>query len=388
MIVAFLHMVLGEMVPKSVALTAPERSAVLLPPLQAVFTFVLWPFVWFSTACRGGAPRLLRVEPADELAQAHTSAELAIMMEESVASGELEATEHVLLAGALGFPADRRVAEVMAPASQLVTVPTTATVACAELVHRSGHSRVLVVGSSRDDVVGFLHAKDLLRIPTDRRDGLLPPGVVRVALRVRPDDRLSDVLPRDASGSPARGGGRRPRRPGVERASAGHARGRPEAIVGDIRDEWGPDPAPDRARSVGVVASCGREGDPNRWASGPDRAQGVTAWTTAHRRGRPGGGRRASCPRAGEGLASVVGSAPASGCGSRARPGCRGSVEGDVVLRGRPGRRSARTPAGAAARAGRQRGHLAGDGGRPSCWPPRSPPECPCRPSWSPIPTG
>lgn len=46
MIVAFLHMVLGEMVPKSVALTAPERSAVLLAPLQAVFTFVLWPFVW------------------------------------------------------------------------------------------------------------------------------------------------------------------------------------------------------------------------------------------------------------------------------------------------------------------------------------------------------
>src|SRR5690606_5846556 len=101
MIVAFLHMVLGEMVPKSVALTAPERSAVLLAPLQAVFTFVLWPFVWVLDRLSRWGTRLLRVEPADELAQAHTSAELAIMMEESVASGELEATEHVLLAGAL-----------------------------------------------------------------------------------------------------------------------------------------------------------------------------------------------------------------------------------------------------------------------------------------------
>jgi CBS domain containing-hemolysin-like protein len=195
-IVAFFHMVLGEMVPKSVALTAPERSAVLLAPLQRVITFLVWPAVWTLDRLSRWGTRLLRVEPADELAQAHTPSELAVMMQESVASGELEATEHVLLSGALGF-LDRRVAEVMAPADQLVTVPTTATVAEAEeLVHRSGHSRVLVVGSSRDDVVGFLHAKDLLRIPDERRGGLLPPGLVRVALRVRPDDRLSDLLPR------------------------------------------------------------------------------------------------------------------------------------------------------------------------------------------------
>ncbi len=237
-IVAFLHMVLGEMVPKSVALTAPERSAVVLAPLQGAITFLVWPVVWVLDHLSRWGTRLLRVEPADELAQAHTPGELAVMMRESVASGELEATEHVLLAGALGF-LDRRVTEVMAPAEQLVTVPTTATVAQAEeLVHRSGHSRVLVVGRSRDDVVGFLHAKDLLRIPDDRRDGLLPPGLVRVALRVRPDDRLSDLLPRM----------RRARRHvavvsdlderGVDRVSGlVTLEDILEAIVGDIRDE-------------------------------------------------------------------------------------------------------------------------------------------------------
>lgn len=195
-IVAFLHMVLGEMVPKSIALTAPERAAVLLAPLQGAITFVVWPAVWVLDRLSRWGTRLLRVEPADELGQAHTPSELAVMMDESVASGELEATEHVLLSGALGF-LDRRVSEVMAPASQLVTVPTTATIAEAEeLVHRSGHSRVLVVGASSDDVVGFLHAKDLLRIADEDRDGLLPSGLVRVALRVRAEDRLSDLLPR------------------------------------------------------------------------------------------------------------------------------------------------------------------------------------------------
>lgn len=249
-IVAFLHMVLGEMVPKSIALTAPERSAVLLAPLQGAITFVVWPAVWVLDRLSRWGTRLLRVEPADELGQAHTPSELAVMMDESVASGELEATEHVLLSGALGF-LDRRVSEVMAPASQLVTVPTTATIAQAEdLVHRSGHSRVLVVGASPDDVVGFLHAKDLLRISDEDRGGLLPPGLVRVALRVRPDDRLSDLLPRmrrarrhvAVVSEPAD-------RPAVRRRGDGSAHTAErvlglvtledvlEAIVGDINDE-------------------------------------------------------------------------------------------------------------------------------------------------------
>lgn len=254
LIVAFLHMVLGEMVPKSIALTAPERSAVLLAPLQAAITFVVLPFVWVLDRLSRWGTRLLRVEPADELTQAHTAGELALMVEESVASGELEATEHVLLAGALGF-LDRRVSEVMAPAAHLVTVPTTATVAAAEdLVHRSGHSRVLVVGSSLDDVVGFLHAKDLLRIPDDHRDGLLPSGLVRVALRVRPDDRLSDLLPRMRRARrhvavvtlPATGpdsSGRATTGAGAEVVGLVTLEDVLEAIVGDIRDETDRDQA-------------------------------------------------------------------------------------------------------------------------------------------------
>jgi CBS domain containing-hemolysin-like protein len=237
-IVAFFHMVLGEMVPKSIALTAPERTAAVLAPVQSAIVFVLRPLVVLLDQLSRLGTRLLRVEPADELGQAHTPTELAAMLEESRAGGELEATEHVLLAGALGF-LGQRVAEVMSPAEDLVTVPATATVAEAEeLVHRSGHSRVLVTGAGPDDVAGFLHAKDLLRLPADRRDGLLPPGLVRVALRVRPDERLTDLLPRM----------RRARRHVAvvtEADEAGVARvvglvtleDILEAIVGDIQDE-------------------------------------------------------------------------------------------------------------------------------------------------------
>jgi CBS domain containing-hemolysin-like protein len=240
-IVAFIHMVVGEMVPKSLALSAPERVAVALAPIHRIVVVVVRPAVaslyWLARL----GTRLLGVQPTDELAHAHTAVELAVLVEESRAGGELERSEHELLVGALGFLAVQ-VDEVMAPREQLVTVPHTATVAQAEeLVHESGHSRVLVLGEGADDVTGFLHAKDLIAVPMEQRDGFLPPGIVRVALRVGPHDPLEDVLPRM----------RRARRHVAVVVEGDRIRGLLtledilEAIVGDIRDETDVEPHDD-----------------------------------------------------------------------------------------------------------------------------------------------
>lgn len=231
--VSFVHMVLGEMVPKSLALSAPERTIVLLAPTTRVITTVLRPVIVGLNGLGVWGTRLLRVEPTDELTQAHTALEFAAMLQESAAEGELEAAEHDLLSGALGF-LGVGVADVMAPREQLVTVPSTATLAEAEeLVHRSGHSRVLVTGRGPGEVIGFLHAKDLLRHTAGLPGDPLPPGMVRTALRVGPDELLPDVLPRM----------RRARRHVAVVAEGESVLGLVtledilEAIVGDIRDE-------------------------------------------------------------------------------------------------------------------------------------------------------
>ncbi|MEX0768324.1 MAG: hemolysin family protein [Microthrixaceae bacterium] len=193
-IIALIHMVVGEMVPKSFALSAPESVAVALAPLHSVVVGLVRPAVaglyWLAKI----GTRLVGVDPTDELAQAHTVSELALMVEESGASGELQITEHELLVGALGF-LQIRVSEVMAQRQNLVTVPNTSTVAEAEkLMHQSGHSRVLVLGAGTDQVTGFLHAKDLIAVPANKRKGLLPPGIVRVALSVQPEDHLEELM--------------------------------------------------------------------------------------------------------------------------------------------------------------------------------------------------
>ena len=193
-IVALFHMVLGEMIPKSVALAAPERTAVVLVPAHRGFVVIVRPIVRVLYRLGYWGTKAIGVEPADELISAHTPAELAVMVEESRAGGELEAGEHELLAGALGFLGVRTF-DVMAPRDEVVIVPATATVSEAEdLMRRSGHSRVLVAGDG-DSIKGFLHAKDLLKLPDSARDGLLPGGLVRRALQVGPDDRLPDLLP-------------------------------------------------------------------------------------------------------------------------------------------------------------------------------------------------
>lgn len=231
-IVALIHMVMGEMVPKSLALASPERVLTALAPIHRLVVFVVGPIVaalfWMARLLT----RLVGVEPTDELAQAHTTAELALMVGESRDGGELAESEHELLVGAIAF-LGVKVEHVMAPRSELVTVPNTATVAEAEeLVYRSGHSRVLVLAGN-DEVTGFLHAKDLISLPSEQREGFLPPGIVRIALRVRADEALEDVLPRM----------RRARRhvavvvDGDELVGLVTLEDILEAIVGDIRDE-------------------------------------------------------------------------------------------------------------------------------------------------------
>lgn len=155
------------------------------------------------------------------------------MVDEALASGQINPSEGDLLVGAFSF-LNVTVADVMAPASSLVTIPHTATIGEAEqLMVESGHSRVLVMGASPHEVIGFLHAKDLIALDAVGHDSLLPSGIILSALRVGPEEGLDDVLLKM----------RWARRHVAVVVRDGHLLGLItledvlEAIVGDIRDE-------------------------------------------------------------------------------------------------------------------------------------------------------
>lgn len=189
--------VAGETTPRALALAAPEAVAARTAGPYRVVVAVLGPIAAGLGRVAAALLRFVGVRIPRGEGRAHTAAELVMAVAEGldrgVGAGVGNGGGSIL--GALGF-LDVRVAEVMTPRSDLVTVPRTSTIARAEqLVHRSGHSRVLVV-DDRGEVTGFLHAKDLIALDPGDRSQLLPPGLVRVALRVSPTDRLEEVLPR------------------------------------------------------------------------------------------------------------------------------------------------------------------------------------------------
>jgi CBS domain containing-hemolysin-like protein len=191
-IVTYLHVVIGEMVPKNLALAGPDRVVlVLAPPLVAV-SRALRPVIGLLNALANAVLRLLRVEPKDEVSSAYTAEEVQSIVAESAREGLL-VDEHGLLAGALEF-SDQVAADVMVPLADVVVVPAGSTPAEVErIVARTGFSRFPVV-TSRGDVTGYLHLKDILYADDERHAAPIPEKRVRALVTVAGGDEVEDAL--------------------------------------------------------------------------------------------------------------------------------------------------------------------------------------------------
>ncbi|RAG82106.1 hypothetical protein DN069_29350 [Streptacidiphilus pinicola] len=190
-IVVGLHMVIGEMVPKNIALATPERAALWLgPPLVGLARW-LRPFIALLNALANLVLRLLRVEPKDEIAAAYTSEELTHLLHASHAAGLLgrHAQERLEDALELGL---RPVREVVMPSDKLVTVDSSVTAGgIEELAVRTGYSRFPVVGDN-GAFLGYLHVKDVLEL--DDPDAPVPGRLWRPIISLSGDLPLDDAL--------------------------------------------------------------------------------------------------------------------------------------------------------------------------------------------------
>jgi CBS domain containing-hemolysin-like protein len=162
-LLTYLHVVLGEMAPKSMALQSAARAAVTLSPAMRVAEFIFRPLTAVLNAMGNGILRLAGMPMADEKAKLLSTDELAYIVEESSEGGLLDATEQLFLENALDFQ-ERIVGQVMTPRTRMVAIPVDAGLEeTLDVVVSRPHSRYPVYGENRDDVVGVIHAKDLAR---------------------------------------------------------------------------------------------------------------------------------------------------------------------------------------------------------------------------------
>jgi CBS domain containing-hemolysin-like protein len=193
LIVVFLHMVIGEMAPKNITISAPERTAVALAFPFRGFIIVFKPLIWVLNACANGVLRLFGVPPTDALEVGHSAEDLAVIIRTGRKEGVIEDFAHRLLTGAITF-GDLDASEVMVPRPDVQAARADTPVSgIQELMRATGHSRIPLYAADVDEIVGLVHVKDLMSDDLDR-DAPLPASSLRLPLVVPETARLRSVL--------------------------------------------------------------------------------------------------------------------------------------------------------------------------------------------------
>lgn len=188
----FLHVVLGELVPKSIAIRKSlEVTMVLVRPLHWFFSAFQWVIAFFNSTANWVLRHVCRIEPVSEGAHIHSAEELAVLVTQSGQSQEVTETEREILINALGLN-ELWVRDVMTPRTQVVVLdadePFEKTL---EIALRSKHTRFPLVKGHLDHAIGLIHIKDLFKLINDRDPDLMR---IKRELKIVPDTMPLDTL--------------------------------------------------------------------------------------------------------------------------------------------------------------------------------------------------
>ncbi|MGN5378067.1 hemolysin family protein [Streptomyces lasalocidi] len=192
MAVVFFHLVIGEMVPKNLAMAAPEKAALWLGPGLVAFARVCRPITVALGACAQAVLRLFRVEPKDEVEAVVTTEQLNRLLEDSGEAGLLDPEERERLEDALEL-GSRPVTDVLLRRESLVVVaPSVTPGEIVDLTARTGYSRFPVAAADKGAFMGYVHVKDVLDLESS--DRAVPQHVWRPMTTLRAELPLDDAL--------------------------------------------------------------------------------------------------------------------------------------------------------------------------------------------------
>jgi CBS domain containing-hemolysin-like protein len=168
LLLTFLHVVIGELVPKGIALGHSEGTALFVVAPVRVFFIVMRPLIWFLQRSTEIVLRWLGLQPPSADDDVHSEAELRMLVSQSTEHGEIEQQEQEMLYKVFDF-ADKEAKDVMVPRPEVVALSIDLPPEkCLEAVMDSPFTRYPVYRETLDNVVGILHVRDLFRALRDR----------------------------------------------------------------------------------------------------------------------------------------------------------------------------------------------------------------------------
>jgi len=192
-LITFLHVVVGELAPKAIALDYPGRVALLCARPLLVFGRIFRLVLWLMNGAGNALVRLLGVKPAGSQTSVHSSEELSLLVSESRAAGEIRPYAGRILGNVFRI-SRTMVRDVMVPREEMLAIDRNiAPEELLDLLRGSGFTRLPVYSGTLDNITGILHTKDLFHVYARERVVILS-DAIRPVIFIRPDLSVVDAL--------------------------------------------------------------------------------------------------------------------------------------------------------------------------------------------------
>jgi CBS domain containing-hemolysin-like protein len=191
-VITVLHIVFGELAPKSYAIQRPESTTLWLAAPLNVFFWIFKPFIWVLNGFSNFILRLIGITPLKE-AEVHSPEELRMMVEQGKKSGVIEARKYEIIRNAFDF-AERSARQAMVPRTHVFGLSKTAPVLQSiDKILENGYSRVPVYEGTIDHIIGIIFTKDLLQKLHNRKDFSID-EIIRPAHYIAANKKLIDIM--------------------------------------------------------------------------------------------------------------------------------------------------------------------------------------------------
>lgn len=196
LLITVMHIVFGELIPKSIAIRKAEATTMAISVPLRVFYTVFKPFIWTMNQMSNGVLRLMKIHPASEH-EIHSTEELQLLVKQSADSGEIEEENYEIIKNAFDFT-DHSAKQIMVPRQNIVSIDIEDPIEeIIEKIMDSGYSRIPVFKGSIDNIIGIFYAKEIVREYIRRKGEITHDSLhelMREAFFVVGSKKISDLL--------------------------------------------------------------------------------------------------------------------------------------------------------------------------------------------------
>lgn len=161
-LITMMHIIFGELAPKSIAIRSPESAALITAYPLKLFYYIFRPFIWLMNSISNAFLKMIGIQPANDQ-EIHSSEELQLLVQQSKEGGEIEEEDYEIIKNAFDFT-DHNARQIMVPRQHVFAIDVDLPIkTIVERILESGYSRIPVYQKSMDSILGIAYTKDVLK---------------------------------------------------------------------------------------------------------------------------------------------------------------------------------------------------------------------------------